>query len=346
MGLTNRQNVIFKTIVEEFTRTAEPIGSKTLMNLLDFPVSSATIRNEMAALEKVGLLEKTHTSSGRIPSSKGYRYYVENLLETNLDVPMQQTLKTYFTQRHYSIDDVVSKSCDILSEMTNLTSIALGPDCENQCLQHVQLVTVNEKSAVAIIVTNKGHTENKFFQFKEEVSTDDLKKCTDLLNDKLVGTPICQVVDRMNDIHPIMAATLVRHEVLFEAFVTAFMKFAQDRIKVSGRGNMLFQPEFSDLNRLKELMNVLENGHMIKEWTNKESNVSVRIGNRKELTQIGDCSIISAKFHYSDSEEGQLMVVGPNRMQYSKVVGLMDYMTNVIEDIFYDDKNKGGGNDE
>ena len=325
MGLTNRQNVIFKTIVEEFTRTAEPIGSKTLMNLLDFPVSSATIRNEMAALEKVGLLEKTHTSSGRIPSSKGYRYYVENLLETNLDVPMQQTLKTYFTQRHYSIDDVVSKSCDILSEMTNLTSIALGPDCEDQCLQHVQLVPVNEKSAVAIIVTNKGHTENKFFQFKEEVSTDDLKKCTDLLNDKLVGTPICQVVDRMNDIHPIMAATLVRHEVLFEAFVTAFMKFAQDRIKVSGRGNMLFQPEFSDLNRLKELMNVLENGHMIKEWTNKESNVSVRIGNRKELTQIGDCSIISAKFHYSDSEEGQLMVVGPNRMQYSKVVGLMDY---------------------
>ena len=259
---------------------------------------------------------------------------------------MQQTLKTYFTQRHYSIDDVVSKSCDILSEMTNLTSIALGPDCEDQCLQHVQLVPVNEKSAVAIIVTNKGHTENKFFQFKEEVSTDDLKKCTDLLNDKLVGTPICQVVDRMNDIHPIMAATLVRHEVLFEAFVTAFMKFAQDRIKVSGRGNMLFQPEFSDLNRLKELMNVLENGHMIKEWTNKESNVSVRIGNRKELTQIGDCSIISAKFHYSDSEEGQLMVVGPNRMQYSKVVGLMDYMTNVIEDIFYDDKNKGGGNDE
>ena len=346
MGLTNRQNVIFKTIVEEFTRTAEPIGSKTLMNLLDFPVSSATIRNEMAALEKVGLLEKTHTSSGRIPSSKGYRYYVENLLETNLDVPMQQTLKTYFTQRHYSIDDVVSKSCDILSEMTNLTSIALGPDCEDQCLQHVQLVPVNEKSAVAIIVTNKGHTENKFLQFKEEVSTDDLKKCTDLLNDKLVGTPICQVVDRMNDIHPIMAATLVRHEVLFEAFVTAFMKFAQDRIKVSGRGNMLFQPEFSDLNRLKELMNVLENGHMIKEWTNKESNVSVRIGNRKELTQIGDCSIISAKFHYSDSEEGQLMVVGPNRMQYSKVVGLMDYMTNVIEDIFYDDKNKGGGNDE
>ena len=190
MGLTNRQNVIFKTIVEEFTRTAEPIGSKTLMNLLDFPVSSATIRNEMAALEKVGLLEKTHTSSGRIPSSKGYRYYVENLLETNLDVPMQQTLKTYFTQRHYSIDDVVSKSCDILSEMTNLTSIALGPDCEDQCLQHVQLVPVNEKSAVAIIVTNKGHTENKFFQFKEEVSTDDLKKCTDLLNDKLVGPPI------------------------------------------------------------------------------------------------------------------------------------------------------------
>ncbi|MGN1275432.1 MAG: heat-inducible transcriptional repressor HrcA [Floccifex sp.] len=345
MGLTNRQNVIFKTIVEEFTRSAEPIGSKTLMNLLDFPVSSATIRNEMATLEKYGLLEKTHTSSGRIPSSKGYRYYVENLLETDIDVPVQQSLRSYFLQRHYSVDEVVEKSCDILSEMTNLTSIVLGPECNQQRLQHIQLIPINERSAVAIIVTDQGHTENKVFHFKEEVSLDDIRKCTDLLNDKLTGTLICDVVDRMNEIHPIMSATLVRHEVLFEAFVTAFMRFANDKVKVSGRGNMLFQPEFSDMNRLKELMNVLEDSQLFREWTKKDDNVLVNIDNQKQLMQIGDCSIISAKFRYTNQEEGRLMVVGPNRMQYSKIVGLMDYMTNVIEDIFYDEQ-KGGGKDE
>lgn len=346
MGLTNRQNVIFKTIVEEFTRTAEPIGSKTLMNLLDFPVSSATIRNEMATLEKCGLLEKTHTSSGRIPSSKGYRYYVENLMETDLDVPTKQTLQTYFSNRHYSIDDVIDKSCDILSQMTHLTSIVLGPECEEQKLQNIQLIPINSKSAVAIFVTDQGHTENKVFQFKEDVSLEDIRKCTDLLNDQLIGTPISQLEEKMNEIHPLMAANLVRHEVLFQAFVTAFMRFAQEKVKVSGRSNMLYQPEFSDMNRLKEFLNTLENGQLIREWTHSEEQNAISIGNKKELLQIGDCSVIRAKFKYSQGEEGELMVVGPNRMQYSKVVGLMDYMTNVIEDIFDDDQKKGGGKNE
>ena len=345
MGLTHRQNIIFKTIVEEFTRTAEPIGSKTLMSILDFPISSATIRNEMATLEKYGLLEKTHTSSGRVPSSKGYRYYVASLMETDLDIPTQQSLRTVFSQRHYSIDEVVEKSCDILSQMTNLTSIVLGPECSQQTLQNIQLIPINNRSAVAIFVTSEGHTENKVFHFKQSVSLDDIKNCTDLLNDQLIGTPIDQVVVKMEQIQPLMAARLVRHEVLFEAFVTAFMRFANEKISVSGRGNMLFQPEFSDVNRLKELMNVLENGQLFKQWARQDGSVSVQIGERKELMQIGDCSVITARFHYSNAEEGRLMVVGPNRMQYSKIVGLMDYMTNVIEDIFYDDSEGGGKNE-
>ena len=113
MEITQRQKIIFKTIVEEFTRCAEPVGSKTLMELLDFPVSSATIRNEMATLEKLGLLEKTHTSSGRIPSQKGYRYYVEHLMEADLDVSTKNALQQVFSERHYSLEEVVQKSCDI-----------------------------------------------------------------------------------------------------------------------------------------------------------------------------------------------------------------------------------------
>ena len=197
MELTQRQKIIFKTIVDEFTRCAEPVGSKTLMKLLDFPVSSATIRNEMAVLEKVGLLEKTHTSSGRVPSQKGYRYYVENLMETNLDANVTHSLQQVFAERHYSLDEVVEKSCDILSHMTNLTSIVLGPDSRSQKLQHVQLIPISEKSAVGIIVTDQGHTENKVFDFGTEVSVQDIKTCTDLLNDQLVGTPISEVVDKM-----------------------------------------------------------------------------------------------------------------------------------------------------
>ena len=160
------------------------------------------------------------------------------------------------------------------------------------------------------------------------------------MNDQLVGTPISEVVEKMKEIEPLIAAKVVRHEVLFEAFVTAFMRFATEKVKVSGRSNMLYQPEFSDLNKLKELMKVLESSSLFHQWTDQEDNVAIQIDNRNELIQIGDCSVLTTKFHYTNDEEGQLMVVGPNRMQYSKVIALMDYMSSVIEDVF---TNKGGG---
>ena len=200
--LTNRQISIFKAIVDEFTRTAEPVGSKRLMDLLEFTCSSATIRNEMAALEDVGLLEKTHTSSGRIPSSKGYRFYVEHLMEKQLDEGVKNSLQEVFKERHYSMDEIVKKSCDILSQMTSLTSVVLGPESKYQTLQHIQLFPLTERSAVAVFITDHGHTENKTFHFNTEVSIDDIKTCCNLLNDKLSGTPINEVVERMQEIEP------------------------------------------------------------------------------------------------------------------------------------------------
>lgn len=334
MELTQRQKIIFKTIVEQFTYRAEPVGSKTLMELLDFPVSSATIRNEMALLEKQGLLEKTHTSSGRIPSQKGYRYYVENLMEANLDEKVAAQLSRIFTSRQYSLDEIVDKCCSILSEMTNLTSIVLGPDAAHMTLRHVELIPIGPRAAVSIIVTDTGHTENKVFHFDEDISLEDITTCTQLLNDQLIGTPIFRVIDRLKELEPLMAARIVRHEVLFEAFVTAFMRFATEKVAVSGRNKMLYQPEFSDIDKLKKLMKVLENSELFAAWAGQEGNVAIPIGTRNELIQIDDCSVITAKFHIADQEEGQLMVVGPNRMQYSKVIGVMDYMSRVLESVF------------
>lgn len=240
--LTERQIKIFKAIVDVFTKTAEPVGSKALMDVLDFSCSSATIRNEMAALEEIGLLEKTHTSSGRIPSSKGYRFYVEHLMEKQLDDSVKNSLQKVFSERHYSIEEIVKKSCDILSQMTSLTSVVLGPESRSQLLQHIQLIPLTQRSAVAIFVTDHGHTENKTFHFNTDVSIEDIKTCTDLLNDKLSGTPICDVVDRMREIEPLLASHVARHEVLFEAFVNAFMRFATENVYCSGQSNMLYQP--------------------------------------------------------------------------------------------------------
>lgn len=332
--LTERQIKIFKAIVDVFTKTAEPVGSKALMDVLDFSCSSATIRNEMAALEEIDLLEKTHTSSGRIPSSKGYRFYVEHLMEKQLDDSVKNSLQKVFSERHYSIEEIVKKSCDILSQMTSLTSVVLGPESRSQLLQHIQLIPLTQRSAVAIFVTDHGHTENKTFHFNTDVSIEDIKTCTDLLNDKLSGTPICDVVDRMREIEPLLASHVARHEVLFEAFVNAFMRFATENVYCSGQSNMLYQPEFADIEKLKELMKMLEDSSLFRQIANHEGNMAIEIGGEHELVQVDNVAVISSKFRIGDNEQGELMVVGPTRMQYNRVVALMEYMSKVIEDMY------------
>ncbi len=340
--LTHRQIVIFKTIVDEFTRTAEPVGSKTLMSLLDFPCSSATIRNEMAALEAEGLLEKTHTSSGRIPSSAGYRYYVENLMEKQLDEGVKASLQKVFKERHYSLEEIVRKSCDILSDMTSLTSVVLGPDSKCQRLQHIQLIPISERSAVAIFVTDHGHTENKTFQFDENVSLEEIQNCCTILNEKLCGTPIFNVVERMQEIQPLLAAHISRHEILFQAFVNAFVRFASDNVYYSGQSNMLYQPEFADIEKLKKLMSMLEDSSLWRQLANHEGDLMVRIGdeNGNEVLHMDNVAVVASKFRLNDEEEGQLMIVGPTRMEYNRVVALMEYMSKVIEEMVCDEYSK------
>ncbi|MEG0313683.1 MAG: heat-inducible transcriptional repressor HrcA [Erysipelotrichaceae bacterium] len=331
--LSTRQISIFKTIVEEFTRSAEPVGSKNLMNILEFSCSSATIRNEMAMLEEEGLLEKTHTSSGRIPSSKGYRYYVENLMERELEEDVKDSLITVFKERHYSLDEIVKKSCDILSQMTHLTSVVLGPDASAQTLAHIQLVPINERSAVAIFITNNGHTENKIFEFEREVSIKDLQTCTQILNEKLVGTRLSEVLEKMNDLEPLLAAHISRHEILFQAFVSAFVKFASDNVYCSGQSNMLYHPEFADIEKLKQLMSMLEDSTLWRQIGHSDGDMTIRIGSN-ELIASDDISVVSSKFTLGDGEEGQLMVVGPTRMPYNKVVALCEFMSKAIEEMF------------
>ncbi len=334
-----RRLEILKAIVEEFTRTAEPVGSKRLMDLLPIACSSATIRNEMAALEEMGYLEKTHTSSGRIPSSKGYRFYVEHLMERQLDDQVKNALTQVFQERHYSLDEIVKKSCEILAQMTSLTSIVLGPESKYQTLQHIQLFPLSENSAVAIFITDHGHTESKTFHFHQNISVEELKTCCNVLNDQLCGTPINLVVNKLKEIQPLLESHVARHEVLFEAFVSAFMKFASDNVYCSGQNNMLYQPEFADIEKLKQLMKMLEDSSLFRQISNHEGNVAITIGGANELIQLENVAVVSSKFKVGKDEVGELMVVGPSRMQYNKVVALMEYMSQVLEDLYQDGFN-------
>ena len=331
--LTPRQELILKAIVEEFIKTAEPVGSKLLVEKYNLNYSSATIRNEMNYLESVELLEKTHTSSGRVPSTQGYRYYVEHLMEPS-ELPEERYEMQAKLDNSVPIEDVIQKSCEILSNMTNLTSVVLGPDANKQTLAHIRLFPLDSNSAVAVFITDRGHTENKTFRFEDQISVEDIQTCTNILNDRLVGTPISDIVEKMNELKPILAHSVKKHEALFNAFMQAFVKFASDNVYYSGASNMLYQPEFADIEKMKNLMKMFDDASMWRKIGNDDNRLVLKTDDsRNELVWLDDMAVVSSSFQAGD-EVGKLMVVGPSRMDYNRIMQMLDFAASFIESQF------------
>lgn len=333
--LTPRRIEIFKAIVDEYIRTAEPVGSKTLQAKYKLPYSSATIRNDMQTLEEMGYLEKTHTSSGRIPSTLGYKFYCENLLDSSsIDKRMEVAIRDAFDASTLNIEDAVHVSCRIMSEMTNLTAGAIGPDSSNQRLAHIKLLALDERNAVCVFVTDSGHTETKNFHFDEDVSLKDIESCTDIINSKLNGVLISDLPDRMEEIKPEFASMVQRHELLFTAFVQAFVRFANENVYFSGKDKMLYQPEFEDIEKLKSLMTMLNDSTVWRSVNENENAVAIRTSRGAELTWLNDVAVVKSTFRVNENETGQLMVVGPSRMNYEKIVSMIEYAAKMIEKMY------------
>ena len=331
--LTPRQELILKAIVEEFIKSAEPVGSKTLVEKYNLDYSSATIRNEMNYLEQIELLEKTHTSRGRVPSTKGYRYYVEHLMDKEVLQEDKYEIQALL-DNNVPIDDVIQRSCEILSNMTNLTSVVLGPDANKQTLAHIKLFPLDNNSAVAVFITDQGHTENKTFRFDDRITIEDIQTCTNILNDRLVGTPISDIVEKMNEIKPILAHSVKRHEALFNAFMQAFVKFASENVYYSGASNMLYQPEFADIEKMRNIMKMLEDSKLWRSLGNNDNRLKLTTTDDKnQLVWFDDMAVVSSTFRVGE-EEGKLMVLGPSRMDYNRIVSVLDFAAEFIEQQF------------
>ena len=340
--LTGRMVEILKAIVDEFVLTAEPVGSKTLVEKYGLPYSSATIRNDMATLESLGYLEKPHTSAGRIPSNKGYQYYCEHLLEKDVDEEVKYALTNIFDKGSANIEDAIKESCKIVSEMTNLATGMLGPDARNQTLQHIKVFQIDPKTAVCIFITNTGHTENKVFNFTDEVTIEDIETCTDILNDRLKGTVLSDLSDKLESIKPILTKSVQRFEMLYNAFAGAFVKFASETLYFDGTSNMMYQPEYADIEKLRELTKFFDDSQMFRNLVDRQlgenscENVMAVTPQGTELVWKDDIAIVSSEIRISNNPEdnARLMVVGPRRMEYNRVVSLLDFISKEIEDMF------------
>ena len=330
-----RRDEILKLIVEHFVKTAEPVGSKTLLDVYHLSVSSATIRNEMNALENDGYLEKTHTSSGRVPSKKGYEYYVTTLRDSSVDSSVKYALQGVLDKKTKSVEEVIKESCEILSHMTNLASVVLGPSVKEERLAKVSLIPLGKNSATAVFVTDQGYVENKTFIIDEKMKIEDVEKMVTTLNDRLVGTAISDIVPKMEAMRPALTDYVVGEKVIYQALLEAFVKFTGERIQLYGKDALFSQPEYAgDVNKLKKLIAFLDSPTAVREALDSskktDSGVAVHIGTDKE--GANDLSIVSTGLNLPG--EPRLTLLGPTRMDYEKVVSTLNYFAKALDNYF------------
>ncbi len=325
--LTTRQEKVLEIIIREYVKNVTPVGSKLICD--ELKCSSATVRNEMAALENKGYLEKTHISSGRIPSEEGYRYYVDNLMR-----PKEMTgedmlkLQTIFNNNKLALNEVLRRSLEIISEITDYTSVVLGTNSNLNRLQKVEVLPLSESKLIAIIVTDKGHVENRQMDI-EGVSLDEISKTVDLINKLIIGTPINEVKEKLEfEIKPIINQYVRQHEALYNAFYDVFNDFAmKSDTTFVGKNKILDQPEFNNVEKIKKIFNKLDDENLLQSVEEDDKDINIYIGNESNLDE--DVTIIKTKYK-TDDDEGTIAIIGPKRMEYSKVVSLLGYIKDNI----------------
>jgi heat-inducible transcriptional repressor len=328
--LNDRRQNILKIIVEDYIKTARPVGSEYVAKKLN--CSSATVRNEMMYLEEVGLLEKTHISSGRVPSEKGYRYYVDELM-TPKDMTREDMLKlqTIFKNNTLVLSDAIKKSIEIVTEITNYTSVVLGNTSSINRLKKVEVIPLGDNKIITMIITDKGHVEHKMMIIPSNISSLEVKQTVDLINKLLIGTPIDEISSKLEfEVKPIIPRFVKEHEVLYDAFYNAFNEFStrSSDVQFIGKNNFLKQPEFNNIEKVKEILNNFEDIDKVSKMEEEDNGINIYIGNESELSP--DVAVIKTKYNYN-GEEGTIAIIGPKRMEYDKVVGILNYIRDNID---------------
>lgn len=326
--LNERQTKLLKIIVEDYIKTARPIGSKAICD--ELKCSSATVRNEMGDLEDLGLLKKMHTSSGRVPSEKGYRYYVDNIMEPKkLTGEEMLKLQTIFRNNSLVLSDAIEKSMEIISELTSYTTIVLGNQSDDNLVSKVEVVPITDTHLIALVVTDKGHVEHRDVNMSNKVDMAEIKQTVEIINKLIVGTPISQVSSKLEyEVKPVINECIKEHDILYNAFYNAFNDFTRSEVKVKGTSNILMQPEFNNADRIREIISKFDDQTIVNKIKEDDSGVNIYIGSENDFDD--DVTIIKTKYSVH-GEEGTIALIGPKRMEYERVVTLLEYIKKNIE---------------
>lgn len=332
--LDDRKKKVLQAIVEEYINTAEPVSSNALISKYDLNCSSATIRNEMADLEKKGLLDKMHTSSGRVPSAKGYRYYVDELLkDDNISLEEVKYISDKLETKVHEIEDLTKITANTISEITHYTTVTIGPKANEQIIQEIKFVLLGNRMLLAVIMTDTGMVKETIIKFDEDINEKQVETLNYMFNNKLKNMPLETInkpleeylFEEMSDMVKVIKPIIEQiKKVLFE----------ENEVRLQGTRNELDLPEFNSLQVAKNFMNILDEKELIADMLNSgfAEDINVYIGGEDEEEKLKDFSVITFKHKVGNKDMGTIGIIGPKRMDYSKVISVMKYISKKLNE--------------
>lgn len=324
--LTRRQEEILRLIIQNYTTEGQPVGSKKLMED-GIEASSATIRNEMKLLEDLGFLSKTHSSSGRMPSIKGYRYYVDYLLSpvqaNSQDV---QWIRESLNDEFHEINEIIQESANILSTLTSYTALSIGPDINERRLTGFKVLPLNHRQIIAVIVTDRGNVESRVFKIPREMDAQDIEKMVTIVNERFVGEPLLTVYHRLRtEIPMILHRYFQVTDGILDLFDQMLGSIFEEKIFVGGRMNLLNFEKKQNVNQFKSIYTFMKNPEELNQLlVPKDTSIHIRIGSELENELLENMSLIQANYEIQGHGSGTIALLGPTDMPYSKMFGLID----------------------
>ena len=345
MELDDRKVTILKAIIKTYLETGEPVGSRTISKYTDLQLSSATIRNEMSDLEEMGYIIQPHTSAGRIPSDKGYRFYVDQIMQEKEQEVTE--VKALMIKRVDRVELILKKLAQLLANNTNYAAMISGPQYHHNKLKFIQLSQMDPHKLLVVTVVEGNLIRNKVVYVQEEISQDELLNLNILLNSSLNGLTIEEinlgVISRLKE--QAGAHSQVVDLVLGEVAAVIQSEEEDLQIYTSGATNIFKYPELSDGEKASQLISTLEKKEMLQELitdvnrTEEDNGIQVYIGEETPLQTMKDCSVVTANYELGEGIRGTIGIIGPKRMDYEKVLGTLRHLMRQLDATFKQDTN-------
>ncbi|MBW6408517.1 heat-inducible transcriptional repressor HrcA [Clostridium weizhouense] len=336
MTIDDRKIKILQAIINDYIRTGDPVGSRTIAKKYNLGVGSATIRNEMADLEDMGYLEQPHASAGRIPSSKGYRLYVDKLMVDQFLTPEEDMrIKQYIIDSAMlEVDKIVRQTSALLSELTNLTCVMQTPSVKRSIIKSVQLLKIDNNTLVSVILTDTGVIKNHMLRIKNVPAIEELNKINAVINGRLINLSIekinLEVINQLKE-------DLYGYDDVFNALLPALYETLNEsdssEVIMEGTTNIFNYPEYNDIEKAKEMLALLNDKEALIDLFKTSDDITIRIGEENYKPQAKECSVISAEYSLGDRPIGTIGLIGPRRINYSRVIVIMAEIVKELNNI-------------